>query len=47
MAGKLGGYYDPADETGYFLVLGAVAVVTGVLVLLLTRPITRLMAGVR
>ncbi len=46
MAGKLGGFYDPADETGYFLVLGAIAIATGVVVLLLTRPITRLMAGV-
>jgi POT family proton-dependent oligopeptide transporter len=46
MAGKLGGYYDPNDETGYFLVLGAIAVVTGVVVLLLTKPITKLMAGV-
>ncbi len=47
MAGKLGGFYDPDDETGYFLVLGAVAVATGLLVLVLTKPITRLMAGVR
>jgi len=47
MAGKLAGRYDPNDETGYFLLLGAVAVATGLLVLALTRPITRLMAGVR
>jgi POT family proton-dependent oligopeptide transporter len=47
MAGKLGGFYDPDDETGYFLVLGAIAVATGLVVLLLTKPITRLMAGVR
>ena len=47
MAGKLAGHYDPDHETGYFLVLGAVAVATGLLVLLLTRPIARLMAGVR
>ena len=47
MAGKLGGYYDPADETGYFLLLGAVAVAVGALVLVFTKPITRLMAGVR
>jgi POT family proton-dependent oligopeptide transporter len=47
MAGKLGGYYDYQDETGYFLVLGAIAVATGVLVLVLTRPIRKLMAGVR
>ncbi|GAA5156415.1 peptide MFS transporter [Nocardioides marinquilinus] len=47
MAGKLAGYYDPKDEAPYFLVLGAIAVVTGALVLVFTRPITRLMAGVR
>lgn len=46
MAGKLGGFYDPGDETGYFLVLGAVAVAVGALVLLFTKPITRLMQGV-
>ena len=47
MAGKLAGYYDPTDETGYFLVLGLVAVAVGALVLVFTKPITRLMAGVR
>ncbi len=47
MAGKLAGYYDPKDETGYFLLLGAVAVAVGVLVLVCTKPITRLMDGVR
>jgi POT family proton-dependent oligopeptide transporter len=46
MAGKLGGFYDPNDETGYFLILGAIAVATGIVVLLLTKPITKLMAGV-
>jgi POT family proton-dependent oligopeptide transporter len=47
MAGKLGGFYDPNDESGYFLVLGAIAVATGLAVLLFTKPITKLMAGVR
>jgi POT family proton-dependent oligopeptide transporter len=47
MAGKLAGQYHPDAETGYFFVLGAVAVAVGVLVLVLTRPITRLMSGVR
>jgi proton-dependent oligopeptide transporter, POT family len=47
MAGKLGGYYHSDHETGYFLVLGAIAVAAGVLVLVFTKPITRLMAGVR
>jgi POT family proton-dependent oligopeptide transporter len=46
MAGKLAGYYDPEDETGYFLLIGLVAIVVGVLVLVFTKPIRRLMAGV-
>ncbi|MCW2793506.1 MAG: putative oligopeptide transporter [Nocardioides sp.] len=46
MAGKLAGYYDPADETGYFLVIGLVAIAVGTLVLVFTKPIRRLMAGV-
>jgi len=47
MAGKLAGYYDTGDETPYFLVLGLVAVAVGALVLVFSRPITRVMAGVR
>jgi proton-dependent oligopeptide transporter, POT family len=47
MAGKLAGYYDTGDETPYFLVLGLIAVAVGALVLVFTKPITRLMAGVR
>lgn len=46
MAGKLAGYYDPNDETAYFLVIGLVAIATGLLVLVFTKPIRRLMAGV-
>ena len=47
MAGKLAGFYDTGDETPYFLILGAVAVATGLVVLVLSKPITKLMAGVR
>lgn len=46
MAGKLAGQYDWTDERGYFLVVGLVAVVVGLLVLAGVRPIRRLMAGV-
>ncbi|GAA1791394.1 peptide MFS transporter [Nocardioides hankookensis] len=46
MAGKLAGYYDWQDEDPYFLVLGLVAVVVGAAVLLATKPIRTLMAGV-
>jgi POT family proton-dependent oligopeptide transporter len=46
MAGKLAGYYDPTDETGYFLFIGLVAIAVGLVLLALTKPIRRLMAGV-
>ena len=46
LSGKLAGYYDPADDTAYFLVLGLVAVVVGIAVLLGAKPISRLMRGV-
>ncbi len=46
MAGKLAGYYDPNDETAYFLVIGMVAIATGALLLVFTKPIRRLMAGI-
>jgi proton-dependent oligopeptide transporter, POT family len=47
MSGKLAGSYDWRDETAYFLALGVVAVVVGLAVLVATKPIRRLMAGVR
>jgi POT family proton-dependent oligopeptide transporter len=46
MSGRLAEYYDPDDETGYFLIIGLVAVAVGVVLLLCVRPIRRLMAGV-
>jgi POT family proton-dependent oligopeptide transporter len=46
MSGRLAEYYDPDDETGYFLVIGLVAIAVGVALLLFTKPIRRLMAGV-
>lgn len=47
MAGKLAGYYDPSDERPFFLWVGGVAVVVGLVMLALTKPISRLMEGVR
>ncbi|MDN4162227.1 peptide MFS transporter [Nocardioides abyssi] len=47
MAGRLAEYYDPEDEGGYFLVIGLVAIAVGGLLLLATKPIRRLMAGVQ
>ncbi|MBZ5737288.1 peptide MFS transporter [Nocardioides mangrovi] len=46
MSGRLAEYYDPKDETGYFLIIGLVAIAVGVLLLLAVKPIRRLMAGV-
>ena len=46
MSGRLAEYYDPDDETGYFLIIGLVAIGVGVVLLLLTKPIRKLMAGV-
>ena len=46
MSGRLAEYYDPDDETGYFLIIGLVAIAVGVVLLLCVRPIRKLMAGV-
>ncbi|WP_028642534.1 peptide MFS transporter [Nocardioides sp. URHA0020] len=46
MSGRLAAYYDPDDETGYFLLIGVVAIVVGLLMIAANRPIRRLMAGV-
>lgn len=46
MSGRLAEYYDPDDETGYFLFIGLVAIAVGVILLLCTKPIRKLMAGV-
>jgi proton-dependent oligopeptide transporter, POT family len=46
-SGQLATLYDPRDEVPYFLVLGLVAVAAGALLLVLARPVLRLMRGVR
>ena len=46
MSGVLSRYYDPAREFAYFGILGAVAVVAGVIVFALSPWISRLMEGV-
>jgi proton-dependent oligopeptide transporter, POT family len=46
MSGVLSGYYNPAHEFAYFGILGAVAVVAGVIVFALSPWISRLMEGV-
>ena len=46
LAGILAGYYDATDEAPFFLSIGLASVVTGVVVMLASKPIHRLMAGV-
>ncbi|MCA2213920.1 peptide MFS transporter [Jidongwangia harbinensis] len=47
LSGTLARFYSAEREAIYFGVLGAVAIVLGVLLALARRPITRLMSGVR
>ncbi|MDT0233408.1 oligopeptide:H+ symporter [Curtobacterium sp. BRB10] len=47
VTGVLSRYYDPANEAPYFTILGLVAVVVGVVLLLLAKPVLRLMCGIR
>ena len=45
-AGSLAKYYDPAHEGPYFSIVGAVAVLFGILLAMASPPIRRLMSGV-
>lgn len=46
-SGSLAELYSPSNEVGYFGVLGGVAIVIGALLLLVSRPVLKLMRGVR
>lgn len=46
MAGTLAGYYDESSEGPFFFWVGLVAVITGLVVVAISKPIKRLMAGV-
>ena len=46
LAGTLAGFYDPEAEAPFFIWIGLASVVTGVVVMLASKPIHRLMAGV-
>ena len=46
LAGTLAGYYDPEAESPFFIWVGLASVVTGVVVMLASKPIHKLMAGV-
>jgi proton-dependent oligopeptide transporter, POT family len=47
LSGVFAGYYDSANDAPYFTVIGLAAMALGVLLLLVTKPIMRLMSGVR
>ncbi|WP_431804629.1 peptide MFS transporter [Microbacterium sp. bgisy203] len=47
IAGELSKVYDPDNEVPYFLTLGAVAIVIGILLLVSVKPVLKLMRGVR
>jgi len=47
MSGTLAGYYSEDHEVPYFGILGGVAVVIGLVILAISRPVGRLMGGVR
>ena len=46
LAGTLAGFYDPDAESPFFIWIGLASVVTGVVVMLASKPIHTLMAGV-
>lgn len=47
VAGWLGQFYDPRHEVVYFSILGAIAIVLGIMLLLCVKPVLALMRGVR
>jgi POT family proton-dependent oligopeptide transporter len=46
-SGQLAVFYDPHNEAPYFGILGGIAVAIGVVLLLIARPVVKLMKGVR
>ncbi|MGN6325338.1 peptide MFS transporter [Pseudolysinimonas sp.] len=46
-SGLLAGFYAPKVEVPYFLLIGAAAIVVGLVLLAVARPVLRLMRGVR
>jgi POT family proton-dependent oligopeptide transporter len=47
MAGVLAEYYNDEDQVAYFGILGGIAIVVGIVLLVFTPPIRKLMSGVR
>ena len=46
-SGSLAGFYSTDNEVPYFLTIGAVSIVVGILLFAFRKPIVKLMAGVR
>ena len=47
LSGTLAGYYDDDDQVAYFGILGVVAIVIGVVLAAIAKPVLKLMEGVR
>lgn len=47
ISGQLAGLYSPDTEVAYFGILGGIAILLGVLLALVTKPVLKLMSGVR
>jgi POT family proton-dependent oligopeptide transporter len=47
LSGLFSGYYDPKNEVPYFTVLGVAAIAVGLVLAALTKPLKKLMSGVR
>lgn len=47
ISGQLAMLYDPDDEVPYFASLGLIAIAVGVVLLVLVKPVLKLMRGVR
>lgn len=47
ISGQLAGLYTPETEVAYFGILGGIAIVLGALLAVFTKPVLKLMAGVR
>jgi POT family proton-dependent oligopeptide transporter len=47
MAGVLAEYYSDEDQVAYFGILGGIAIVVGIVLIVFTAPIRKLMSGVR
>lgn len=47
MAGVLAGYYTEDDQVTYFSLLGGVTIVVGIALFAVTKPIEKMMEGVR